>query len=243
MKFNDVNGNGVRDAGEPGLPGVDDPAHERFRHCDDDDQRRRGSLLVHGSRRRRPTPLAEVVPNGFTQTAPAAPGTLHGDSDTGHRRPPTSSSATRPWSRDPTPPPSPAGRSWTSTPTASSTARSGLRGHRVRAARRRRKRADRRPPTRTGNFTFSNLPAGTYVLSEILPPNFFQTFPGTHGRSRDLHDHSDDGTGGNRLLVPEQMLRAHSRGGLKMTKVKSGILTAAIALLLATGLRRRRPPT
>jgi len=32
-----------------------------------------------------------------------------------------------------------------------------------------------------GNFTFSNLPAGTYVLSEILPPNFFQTFPGTQG--------------------------------------------------------------
>ena len=30
-------------------------------------------------------------------------------------------------------------------------------------------------------FTFSNLPAGTYVLSEILPPNFFQTFPGTTG--------------------------------------------------------------
>jgi hypothetical protein len=25
------------------------------------------------------------------------------------------------------------------------------------------------------------LPLGTYVLSEILPPNFFQTFPGTQG--------------------------------------------------------------
>ena len=32
-----------------------------------------------------------------------------------------------------------------------------------------------------GNFSFTNLPAGTYVLSEILPPNFFQTFPGTQG--------------------------------------------------------------
>ena len=32
-----------------------------------------------------------------------------------------------------------------------------------------------------GDFTFSNIPLGTYVLSEILPPNFFQTFPGTQG--------------------------------------------------------------
>ena len=30
-----------------------------------------------------------------------------------------------------------------------------------------------------GSFSFANLPAGTYVLSEILPANFFQTFPGT----------------------------------------------------------------
>jgi hypothetical protein len=30
-----------------------------------------------------------------------------------------------------------------------------------------------------GNFTFANVPAGTYILSEILPENFFQTFPGT----------------------------------------------------------------
>ena len=30
-----------------------------------------------------------------------------------------------------------------------------------------------------GTFSFANLPAGVYVLSEILPANFFQTFPGT----------------------------------------------------------------
>jgi hypothetical protein len=30
-----------------------------------------------------------------------------------------------------------------------------------------------------GTFSFTSLPAGTYVLSEILPANFFQTFPGT----------------------------------------------------------------
>ncbi|MEO8348333.1 MAG: SdrD B-like domain-containing protein, partial [Acidobacteriota bacterium] len=30
-----------------------------------------------------------------------------------------------------------------------------------------------------GDFTFSNLPAGTYVLTEVLPDNFFQTFPGS----------------------------------------------------------------
>jgi hypothetical protein len=30
-----------------------------------------------------------------------------------------------------------------------------------------------------GSFSFANLPPGTYVLSEILPPNFFQTSPGT----------------------------------------------------------------
>jgi hypothetical protein len=32
-----------------------------------------------------------------------------------------------------------------------------------------------------GNFTFTNLAAGTYVLSEILPENFVQTFPGSAG--------------------------------------------------------------
>jgi len=30
-----------------------------------------------------------------------------------------------------------------------------------------------------GTFRFSNLPAGTYTLSETIPPGFAQTFPGT----------------------------------------------------------------
>ena len=30
-----------------------------------------------------------------------------------------------------------------------------------------------------GTFSFTNLAPGTYVLSEVLPPGFFQTFPGT----------------------------------------------------------------
>jgi hypothetical protein len=30
-----------------------------------------------------------------------------------------------------------------------------------------------------GKFSFSGLPAGTYNLSEIIPPGFAQTFPGT----------------------------------------------------------------
>jgi hypothetical protein len=30
-----------------------------------------------------------------------------------------------------------------------------------------------------GNFMFRDVPLGTYVLSEILPQNFFQTFPGS----------------------------------------------------------------
>ncbi|HEV2063302.1 MAG TPA: SdrD B-like domain-containing protein [Thermoanaerobaculia bacterium] len=30
-----------------------------------------------------------------------------------------------------------------------------------------------------GKYSFTNLPAGTYDLKEVLPPNFFQTFPGT----------------------------------------------------------------
>ncbi|HMF08385.1 MAG TPA: SdrD B-like domain-containing protein, partial [Thermoanaerobaculia bacterium] len=30
-----------------------------------------------------------------------------------------------------------------------------------------------------GKFSFTNLPPGTYVLSEILPPGFSQTKPGT----------------------------------------------------------------
>ena len=30
-----------------------------------------------------------------------------------------------------------------------------------------------------GKYSFQNLPAGTYDLKEVLPPGFFQTFPGT----------------------------------------------------------------
>jgi uncharacterized protein (DUF2141 family) len=30
-----------------------------------------------------------------------------------------------------------------------------------------------------GKYSFTNLPAGTYDLKEVLPPSFFQTFPGT----------------------------------------------------------------
>jgi len=30
-----------------------------------------------------------------------------------------------------------------------------------------------------GTFKFSNLAPGTYALSEVIPPGFAQTFPGT----------------------------------------------------------------
>jgi hypothetical protein len=30
-----------------------------------------------------------------------------------------------------------------------------------------------------GTYKFTNLPAGTYDLKEVLPPTFWQTFPGT----------------------------------------------------------------
>ena len=30
-----------------------------------------------------------------------------------------------------------------------------------------------------GTYSFTNLPPGTYDLHEVLPPNFWQTFPGT----------------------------------------------------------------
>ena len=35
-----------------------------------------------------------------------------------------------------------------------------------------------------GIFRFDNVPPGSYVLSEILPANFFQTFPGTPAAPR-----------------------------------------------------------
>ena len=30
-----------------------------------------------------------------------------------------------------------------------------------------------------GKYSFQNLPSGTYDLKEVLPPGFFQTFPGS----------------------------------------------------------------
>ena len=67
-----------------------------------------------------------------------------------------------------------------------------------------------------GDFTFSNLPAGTYVLTEILPDELLPDVPRIADRSGQLHDHAHDGTDRDRIPVPEQMLRAHSRGGVKM---------------------------
>jgi hypothetical protein len=178
VKFNDVNGNGVQDAGEDGLAGVT-------------------ILITDASGAVRTTPteasgaftfanvaagtyvVSEVVPAGFTQTAPAAPGTF------------TVTVATGQTVRDlkfgnrVIPP---------GTGSISGQKILDLDGNGIFDGNDRgfegivfelRDQAGTVVATRTsdaqGNFRFDALPLGTYVLSEILPPNFFQTFPGTTG--------------------------------------------------------------
>lgn len=176
-KFNDVNGNGVRDAGEPGLSGV------TIRATDAAGVVRTATTDAAGAFSFTALPagtyvVSEVVPTGFTQTAPAAPGTFTrtlaggqtiSDLLFGNR------ASTAP------------------TDTGSITGRKILdfdgdgvqdpedRGFEgiVFELRDSGGTVRRATSNANGDFTFSNLPAGTYVLTEILPDNFFQTFPGS----------------------------------------------------------------
>jgi serine-aspartate repeat-containing protein C/D/E len=180
VKFNDVNGNGVRDGGEPGLSGVTIRVTDASSNVTTTTTDASGGFSFTGLAAGAYV-VSEVVPNGFTQTAPAAPGTFTVTLTTGQ-----SVSTLLFGNRALT-----AGEN-----TASISGRKILdlnangifdefdRGFEGIVFELRDPGGNVVATTTSdaeGNFTFSNLPAGTYVLSEILPPNFFQTFPGTQG--------------------------------------------------------------
>jgi serine-aspartate repeat-containing protein C/D/E len=179
VKFNDVNGNGVRDAGEAGLAGVTIRITDASGTVTTTTSDASGAFSFTGLAAGAYV-VSEVVPTGFNQTAPAAPGTFTVNLTTG----------------------STAGNLLfgnqavvAGSDTASISGRKILdfnangvfdgtdRGFEGIVFELRDASGTVRTATSDaqGNFTFSNLPAGTYVLSEILPPNFFQTFPGTQG--------------------------------------------------------------
>ena len=176
-KFNDLNGNGVRDSGEPGLAGVTirltDPAGVVRTTTTDASGAFSFADVAPGN-----YVLSEVVPGGFVQTAPAAPGTIAitlaaSGNSTGHlfgNRASTSPTDTGTIS----------GRKildFNGNGILDGTDR-GFEGivFELRDASGTVRRAT---SNANGDFTFTNLPAGTYVLTEILPENFFQTFPGS----------------------------------------------------------------
>ena len=180
VKFNDANGNGTRDAGEEGMAGVTIRLTDSANVVRTTTTDGSGSFSFTGL-----TPgtyvVSEVVPAGFAQTAPPAPGTFTvtlttgqavGNLVFGNR------AVTAP------------------TNTASISGRKilDLNGNGILDGNDRgfegivfelHDTSGNLVATTTsdasGNFTFMNLAPGTYVLSEILPTNFFQTFPGTQG--------------------------------------------------------------
>jgi serine-aspartate repeat-containing protein C/D/E len=180
VKFNDVNGNGVRDAGEPGLSGV------TITRTASTTPGAPASVVTgaDGTFAFTNVPagtyaVSETVPTGFQQTAPAAPGTFTvtlaegqavGNLAFGNR------AVTGPIGNG----------------TISGRKVLDLNGNGMVDGLDRgfegirfelRDQAGNLVASTTsdaqGNFTFTGLAAGTYVLSEVLPPNFFQTFPGT----------------------------------------------------------------
>jgi hypothetical protein len=174
--YNDANGNGVRDAGEAGMPGVSvqlkTPAGSVVASTTSDAS---GNFLF-GSVAAGQYVVSEIVPAGFVQTAPPPPGTfsvtvtsapvaglLFGNhanaAGTG------SISGIKYFDIDANgvvnmPPDRPL-----EGVTITLTDASGHTQTAVSAA--------------DGTFQFSDLPAGTYTLSETIPPGFAQTFPGT----------------------------------------------------------------
>jgi hypothetical protein len=176
VKFNDANGNGVRDADETGLAGV------TIRLTDASNVVRTTTTDASGAFSFTNVAagayvVSEVVPNGFTQTAPAAPGTFAISVTTGQPVGPLLF-----------------GNRMTPDGTGSISGRKILdfEGNGVVDGNDRgfegivfelRDSNGNLVATATsdvqGNFTFANVPLGTYVLSEILPQNFFQTFPGS----------------------------------------------------------------
>lgn len=176
-KFNDLNGNGIRDAGEPGLAGVtirlQPPTGVPLTATTDSAGNFSFTGLNAGT-----YVLSEVVPSGFVQTAPAA-GTISvtlaaNQAVTGlllgNRAAPAGATGSISGSvfldinkngvLD-------AGDVPNVGIVLTLTDANGVQRQTTSGP--------------DGKFSFTNLPAGTYVLSETLPPSFFQTFPGTQG--------------------------------------------------------------
>jgi uncharacterized surface anchored protein len=175
LKFNDANGNGVRDTGELALSGVSIQlktlSGQTLLATTDSTGAFSFTGLAAGA-----YVLSEVVPAGYTQTAPPAPGTFTVTLAAGQN---------------------PTGflfgnrAAGTGLGLISGTKYLDLNTNGIVDGIDRPQEGivfvltDANGVTRQttsaadGTFSFSNLPPGDYVLSEILPVNFFQTFPGT----------------------------------------------------------------
>jgi serine-aspartate repeat-containing protein C/D/E len=175
-KFNDANGNGVRDAGEAGVANITIQLKTTSGTLVASTTTDVSGSFTFGNVTPGQYVVSEVVPSGFVQTVPAAPGTISVTAVAGQTAsgllfgnqavPMTGSiSGTKYFDLDfngmlNVPPDRPLpGITFTLTDS---------QGHTLTTT----SAAD-------GTFKFSNLAPGTYVLSETLPPNFFQTFPGT----------------------------------------------------------------
>jgi hypothetical protein len=177
-KFNDANGNGVRDTGETGLSGVTIRVTDATGAVRTTTTDASGAFSFSGLAAGTYV-VSEVVPGGFTQTAPAAPGTFTVTLTTGQ-------SVTNLLF----------GNRAVSAPTDTGSISGrkildlnangifdgidrGFEGIVLELRNQSGTLVATTTSDANGNFTFTNLPAGTYVLSEILPENFFQTFPGS----------------------------------------------------------------
>lgn len=173
-KFSDPNGNGVRDPGEPGLPGVtialaDSQGHVVGSQTTDASGAYRFDNLVHGS-----YTLSETVPPGYRQTAPGGSGTLSvnlaaGEAATGSDFGNQQLGAIAGIKFDD------ANGNGVQDP-----GEEGLGGVQIvlagggGATQSVKTGAD-------GSFSFTNLVPGTFTLSEVVPAGYRQTTPGGSG--------------------------------------------------------------
>jgi hypothetical protein len=173
-KFNDANSNGVRDSGEAGVAGVTihlaGPGGATLTTTTDASGNFAFTGLDPGT-----YVLSEVVPPGFVQTTPGAPGTISitlaaGQAVTGvlignvASATAGSISGTKYLDLDANGVLNPTDRPYPGIVFVLTDANGVQRQATSDSA---------------GNFSFSGLPPGTYTLTEILPPGFAQTLPGT----------------------------------------------------------------